>query len=263
MFMKNHLNVHILVIRWIKVCILFYLWPPRNPISKMPLAQQGELYIWETASQVAQKENLKCVAERTFEVQETCSQFQECIWLASSLIFKIRCCAFACYKPNYPWWMLDKFLTRTNNCLDHSLRVCHFHFLPHSNPPLHHVWGCFDKINPQHADELFKFYSVMYENRNAREMRLAPVEKPRSPPTDWTSSQTNYNSYPSNSWASCAHVIQEAAVKRCRWWKLSIYSCSKQHDCHECQHWICNATAINLSFCALVCFFWLSHTYSF
>lgn len=45
MFMKNDLNVHILVIRWIKVSILFYLWLPRNPISKMHLAQQGELYI--------------------------------------------------------------------------------------------------------------------------------------------------------------------------------------------------------------------------
>lgn len=98
-------------------------------------------------------------------------------------ISKVRCCAVACSKPNYPWRMLDKFLTRTKKCRNRSLRVCHLHFLPHSNPALYHVWGCSGKINPQHADELLKFYSMMYENRVSREWRLAPVE-PRPPLTE-------------------------------------------------------------------------------
>lgn len=54
--------------------------------------------------------------------------------------------------------------------VDLSPRVYCFLFFPSpSNPPLHPVFGCFDKINPQHTDELFKFDSVMYAGWVARE----------------------------------------------------------------------------------------------
>lgn len=149
-----------------------------SSISIMDITQQGELYILETATKVVQKEILTCVAEPALVSRL-------CIRLSSPLIFKIRCCAFACHKPNYPWWMLDKFLTQTNNCVDHSRRVCVFHFLPHRNPAFHHVWGCFDKINPQHADELFKFDSVMYEDGVARDRdAVSTTRKNPSPLAD-------------------------------------------------------------------------------
>lgn len=136
--------------------------------------------------------------------------------------------------------MLDKFLTRTNNFVDHSLRVCCFlcfHLLlPHRNPALHHVWGCFDKINPQHADELFKFDSVMYEELRERcgyHYRQTPflqlTEPPVKPITIHTPPAFKHRLRRRRNRSGWLHYSQVAAVKtaavqRWRWWNLSIHS---------------------------------------
>lgn len=49
-------------------------------------------------------------------------------------ISRVRCRAVACSKPNYPWWMFDKCLTRTNKCPNRSLRVLPLPFSPTFKP---------------------------------------------------------------------------------------------------------------------------------
>lgn len=139
-----------------------------------------------------------------FDIQGTGSHLQKllCIWLAYPFIFKIRCCAAACHRPNYPWWMLDKFLTRTNNCVDHCLRVCCFPFPPRPQTlPSIMSGDAFDKINLVTCWWIIQFWLSDVWRRNCkRETRLALLAK-ALPPTDRTSSQTNYHPHPSSSWA--------------------------------------------------------------
>lgn len=82
--------------------------------------------------------------------------------------------------------------------------------------------GCFDKINPQHADELFKFDSVMYEEKEMQERArdtvstggkpLPLTEPPVKPITIHTPPALELHVKRENQ-SGCLHYCGEAAVK--------------------------------------------------